>query len=182
MIPVGYLAKRGVTVPKALVSFLPGVKDVFSVSSCVNDDFADYIDYWKHNGYWLFDSPEIIRELCREQSIGLEGTLLFFYEAFEQEFHDGSWRGFGPEPSMSTQVVLPAQKQLEGFDVVTFWAGNAPECSPLSCNNLGDELPINEHCLLQSIESAQRALEDGAFEKGESGPYRIYAVNSVAWP
>jgi hypothetical protein len=60
------------------------VVDIFSVSACISEDFADYrIQYWKHNGYWLFDSPEIIRKLATERAIPLDGTSLFFYEAYE---------------------------------------------------------------------------------------------------
>jgi hypothetical protein len=40
------------------------VDDLYSVSSCFSEDFTDYINYWKHNGYWFFDSPEIIKERC----------------------------------------------------------------------------------------------------------------------
>ncbi len=50
-----------------------GVLDLYSLSSHVNDDFADYIQYWKHNGYWLFDSPEIIQAVAHDNHIQLEG-------------------------------------------------------------------------------------------------------------
>jgi hypothetical protein len=40
-----------------------------NVSSCFSEDFTDYINYWKHNGYWFFDSPEIITIVAREHSI-----------------------------------------------------------------------------------------------------------------
>jgi hypothetical protein len=73
-------------------------------------------------------------------------------------------------------------RRLEGFDVVTFWAGNAPECSPLSCNSLAEKLPTNTHCLLASFEEARMRLEDGTLLSGEAGPYRIFAVYSVDWP
>ena len=75
MIPVGYLAKRVVPKPESLKA--AQVIDIFSVSNCVNSDFADYIGYWKHNGYWLFDSPEIIRGVAKEHAISLNGTSLF---------------------------------------------------------------------------------------------------------
>ena len=42
----------------------PRVVDVFSVSACINSNFAEYIADWKHNGYRLFDSPELIREVA----------------------------------------------------------------------------------------------------------------------
>jgi hypothetical protein len=180
MIPVGYLAKRSCKKPEGLG--LPNVADVYSVSDCVNDDFADYINYWKHNGYWLFDSPEIIRLVAQDNSIDLQGTVLFYYEAHEMEFSEAGWRQFSSEPSFPTNIVQPFQKKLEGFDVVTFFVGNAPECSPLSCNGLADELPTNPHCLFETFKEAETSLSAGKFAGSEPGPYRIFAVYSVDWP
>ncbi|GHT15097.1 hypothetical protein FACS1894170_12570 [Planctomycetales bacterium] len=69
-----------------MVDYLPEDKeDVYSVSSCISDDFMDYIDYWKHNGYWFFDSPKIIDELAQLEDIDLSGNTLFYYEAFFDE-------------------------------------------------------------------------------------------------
>jgi hypothetical protein len=179
MVPVGYMAKR-VGKPPGWVG--PShVVDVYSVGDCVNDDFADYINYWKHNGYWLFDSPEVIRTVARENSIDLNGTVLFYYEAHGLEYDGENWRPFAPEPSIPTSVVPPPLMKLEGFDVVTFWAGNAPECSPLSCNGLAEDLPTNEHCLFDSFNEAEASLNSGRFTKCEPGPYRIFAVYSVEW-
>jgi hypothetical protein len=102
MIPVGYLAKRVVPKPEGLKA--SQVVDIFSVSNCVNDDFADYIGYWKHNGYWLFDSPEIMRGLAEEHAISLDGISLFYYEAYELEFDGRSWSPVTAEPSLETRV------------------------------------------------------------------------------
>jgi hypothetical protein len=71
------------------------VADIYSVSGYVSTDFADYIPYWKHNGFWVFDSPEIIRAAAREHSIELEGTSLFYYEVYEEEFDGTRWVPFG---------------------------------------------------------------------------------------
>ena len=49
MIPVGYMAKR-VTGCQAWLD-TERVKDIYSVSACVSENFADYISDWKHNGY-----------------------------------------------------------------------------------------------------------------------------------
>jgi hypothetical protein len=180
MIPVGYLAKRSCAKPAGFQS--PMVEDVYSVSGCVNEDFADYIGSWKHNGYWLFDSPAVIQEVAREKSISLDSAKFFYYEAYEFEFTGKEWRPFSPETSVETDVVTPSQKALEGFDVVTFYAGTTPECSPLSCNGLAGEIPTNSHCLIETLDNAKDALESGRFEKSEHGPYRIFAVYSVDWP
>jgi hypothetical protein len=180
MIPVGYQAKRICARPDFLKA--SNVVDIYSVSNCVNDDFAGYIDSWKHNGYWLFDSPELIRAVARELSADLSGTLLFYYEAYDQEFDGRAWRPFAPQSSVPTHVQQPTAKTLEGFDVVSFFTGNAPECSPLSCNGLAEKLHTNTHCLLSTFEEAKRGLESGDFNGCEPGPYRIFAVYSVDWP
>ena len=157
------------------------VVDVHSVSGYVSENFADYIDYWKHNGYWLFDSPEIIRTVARENSISLEGTSLFYYEVHEKEFDGENWCPFEPEVSLPTLVLTPSSKQLECFDVVTFYARNSPACSPLSCNSMATELRTNAHCLFDSFDEAETNVSNGAFDDSEPGPYRIFAVYSVDW-
>ena len=116
------------------------VIDIYSISCCMSKDFADYIEYWKHNGFWFFDSPEVIKAVAQENSIGLEGTSLFYYEAHELEFDGESWHAFGPEPTIPTNVIVPSRKQLEGFDIATFSNRNAPEHSPLSCNRMAEDL------------------------------------------
>jgi hypothetical protein len=179
MIPVGYMAKR--IAPAAADHRLGGAADICSVSGCVSKNFADFLPFWKHNGYWFFDSPAILRTLAQEQAIDLEGTSLFYYECHQKEFDGSRWRRFAPEPAIAIQVVTPMSKKLRGFDVVTFSCGNAPECSPLSCNGLAAEIPTNEHCLLDSFEEAKRLLSAGAFENSEPGPWRIFAVYSITW-
>lgn len=182
MISVGYMAKRVSGRPVWLDA--PRVTDIYSVSGCISADFADYIAEWRHNGYWFFDTPQMILEVARKRSIDVSDARLFFYEVHELQF-DGAerrWTSFGPEPSLGSQVVVPPHKALEGYDVVTFSAGSSAECSPLSCNSLARELDTNEHCLLASFERAQALLEGGRFANTEPGPYRVFAVYSTAWP
>jgi hypothetical protein len=180
MVPVGYMAKRVCKKPDWLNA--NHVVDIYSVSGCVSEDFVNYINYWKHNGYWFFDSPEIIRIVARKNSIELEGTSLFYYEAHELEFDGECWRPYAPEPSFPTDVVPPCRKQLEGFDVVTFSCRTSPECSPLSCNSLAKDLRTNGHCLFASFEEAETNVNNRAFKNSEPGPYRIFGVYSVDWP
>jgi hypothetical protein len=179
MRPIGYMYKRVSGVPVGLN--VPRVSDVYSLSAHVSEDFADYIDYWRHNGYWLFDSPAIIQALAKEHSISLDGLKLFFYEAHELQFDDtlDAWVPFQAEATLETNIQPPATCTLEGFDVATYSAGASPECSPLSCNGLAAEVPTNSHCLFPSFELAVRALEDGRFKNTEPGPYRVIGVYSV---
>ena len=179
MIPAGYLAKRICTKPDWLQA--PHVTDIYSLSGCVSKVFADYVEYWKHNKFWLFDSAKAIENLAQENSIDLRGTNLFYYEVYEKEFDGATWHPYEPDESFKTNVVVPADKSLEGFDVVTFYGRNLPECSPLSCNHLAAELPTNSHCLFQSFDVAETNLTNGKFNDSEPGPYRIFSVYSVNW-
>lgn len=72
MVPAGYLAKRVAPRPNRLEA--DGVSSIYSVSGYLSLDFADYGEFWKHNGYWLFDSPAIIIDLARDNDIDLTGT------------------------------------------------------------------------------------------------------------
>jgi hypothetical protein len=162
MVPAGYMAKRVVARSAGRVS------SIYSVSGCISNNFTDYINFWKHNGYWLFDSPKTI--------------MLFFYEVHELQFDSGAWMRFEPEPSSGTNVSVPEAKVFEGYDVATFFAQTSPECSPLSCNSLASKVETNSRCLLQSFEQARKLLENGTFNDSEPGPYRIFAVYSVEWP
>ena len=179
MRPIGYLYKRVAERPEWLKA--RDVDDIYSLSNCMSEAFADYVEYWQHNGYWLFDSPSVIQALCAAQGIGLEGLKLFYYEAYEEEYLDrtNEWVAFGPEVSFATNVVEPANRVLEGFDVASFSAGTAPGCSPLSCNAGAETLATNAHCLFRTFEEALRAIEQQPRAAWEPGPYRIIAVYSV---
>lgn len=179
MIPVGYMAKHVYRKPEWLKA--PQVVDIYSVSGCVSENFANYIPYWKHNGYWFFDSPGVIRALAADQSLDLSGTMLFYYEVYDQQWDGKNWLPFAPEPSFPTDVVAPTVRQLEGFDVATFYVGTSPECSPLSCNSLASDVPTNGHCLFSTFAEAKKSLTTGAFADCEPGPYRIFAVYSTPW-
>jgi len=181
MIPVGYMAKQVKPRPEWLKA--EQVLDIYSVSNCLSKNFADYIKYWKHNGYWFYDSPGIIQQLAQEYSIDLDETTLFYYEVYEREFIEdqNQWVSFEPEASFHTEVIPPSSKALEGYDLVSFSMGNNAECSPLSCNHLANEVETNQHCLLNSLEQAQDLLESNNFKGVEPGPYRIFAVYSVEW-
>jgi hypothetical protein len=179
-VPAGYLFKRVVARPDWLKA--PGVADILSVSGCVSPAFADYIPHWKHNGFWLFDVAALMRPIAEGAGIDLSGHRLFYYETLREEFDDvdGVWLPVEPEPSIPVSVAMPAKAELRGFDVVSFSAGNAPECSPLSCNGLAADIPTNRHCLLESVEAARAALDTGRFTAAEPGPYRVMAVYEVA--
>jgi hypothetical protein len=127
MIPAGYMAKFVADHPDWLG--VPGVDDIYSVSGCVSPYFASYHDALKHNGFWLFDSIELVRQVASQKAINLKGCKFLYYELFEREFDDE-----GDEQAIeltdlpfATNVSVPAHKLLEGYDVVTFYGGADPE-------------------------------------------------------
>ena len=66
-----------------------------------------------------------------------------------------------------------------GYDIVTFYAGSAPECSYLSCNHMAEEIEVNKHCLLEKMDKAIDLINEKAFVDCEPGPCRIFAVYEV---
>lgn len=179
MLPAGYMRKKIWLEPAEMK--LANVTDIYSVSNCLSEPFADYINFWKHNGYWFYDSPEIIKEIAKSENIGLDVTQLFYYEIHKYEYGEDEkiWQEIEPEESFVTNIRVPNEKKLEGWDVVTYHADTSPECSPLSCNGLGEEIPVNQHCLLGSFDEAKQLLETGKFDKSEPGPFRIFAIYTL---
>ena len=179
MIPVGYMAKRDTKKPPWLKA--NSVKDIYSVSNCVSNDFANYIIYWRHNGFWCFDSPKIINELGLEQKIDLNETKMFYYEAYEYQYDEDTqeWESFKPDEAFLTNVEIPKYKILEGYDIVTFEDGNCPGHSFLSCNSMAETVKVNEHCLVATFDEAKALLDANIFEHCEPGPSRIFAVYSI---
>jgi hypothetical protein len=179
MIPVGYMYKKVVSRPNWIQSDL--VDDIYSVSGCISEDFCDYINYWKHNGFWFFNAPIIMEQIAQKVGLNTSTMYLFYYEILEEEFNENSkkWSKFKPESSFPTSVERPLNIRIEGYDVTTFSLGNRAECSPLSCNGLAEKLPVNRHCLFDSFDTAKQFLEAGRFDNSEAGPFRIIAVYRV---
>ena len=182
MIPIGYLYKITASRPDWLPA--SAVIDICSLSGCISAPFADYVGFWEHNGFWLFDSPAVMERIALREGIDLSRASLFYYEAHDEEFDEtsGGWTRFGPEPSIATRVEAPAGERILGYDVVTFSAGTAPECSPLSCNGVAERQSVNEHCLFTSFDEARQALESAVFANSEPGPFRIIAVYAIDRP
>ncbi|CAN5509064.1 hypothetical protein BH10CYA1_BH10CYA1_40480 [soil metagenome] len=157
------------------------VLDIFSVSGCDSTNFADYIKYWKHNGYWFFDSPQVIRTLAKSENFDITGMTWFYYDVHEEQYDEctARWSKFSAEASFPTNIVPPLEQTLEGYDVATFAASTSPEHSPLSCNSLAKDLRVNEHCLFDTFDQARSALENGQFADSEPGPFRIFAVYRI---
>ncbi|HSZ11807.1 MAG TPA: hypothetical protein VK759_06515 [Rhizomicrobium sp.] len=180
MIPIGYMLKKIMPPPDWLKA--PQVEWVYSVSNCVSKDFLNYIPFWKHNGWWMFDNPTIVQNLAKENGVNLDEQTLLYYEAFESEFdeNENAWQAIAPQGSFHTDVQMPGEKLFRGYDIVTFSVHTSPECSPLSCNMLASEIPTNRFCLIDDFQSAFDIVKRGLADNAEPGPDRIIAVYTVS--
>ena len=142
MIPAGYMAKYVEQKPDWLNS--DHIKNIYSLSSCISEDFDDYINYWKHNGFWLFDSPKIIISLATDKGIRIEKSKIFYYEVYERQYdqENKAWIKFSPESSFKTDILIPEEKYLNGYDIVSFFGQTNPGCSPLSCNSIAEKVTV----------------------------------------
>ncbi len=176
MVPAGYMVKAIAPKPDWL-SGAKHVQDIYSLSDCISKNFCELSDYWRHNGHWLFDDLQMIRQIASQNVIDLSAMSWFYYEVYDQDYDEGkkSWAAYAIDDFPSNVVAAP-DKKLCGFDIVSFSTGNRPECSPLSCNHLCEIVETDEHCLLPSFERAMELVQSAAFDRVEPGPYRIFSV------
>jgi hypothetical protein len=189
MIAAGYLLKRVGPPPGWLVNRPTYIKDVSSVADCVNDNVVDVQEAWQHNSFGLANTPDTLKGLAAEKGSDTEGAVLFYYTAYEYElpsdgwtFDASEWRARTPARSSSVPdaVEHPSEGEttLLGYDVVVF--EDYLSHSPLSCNSVANEIQVNEHCLLDDLEGAVRAIDAGAFGGGcEEGVYTVFSVHRV---
>ncbi|HMS82403.1 MAG TPA: hypothetical protein PKD12_01980 [Nitrospira sp.] len=96
-----------------------GVEAIYSVSGCISQAFAEYITFWQHKGYWLFDSPNIIAQLAQEHSIDLAGTTMFYDEVYEQEYDDVKNGGFCTDQSLHSRRLSSFQSKRSLLDLMS---------------------------------------------------------------
>jgi hypothetical protein len=71
---------------------------------------------------------------------------------------------------------LPDDYEKLGFDAVSRSISPMFECSPLSCCGAAESMPVNRHCLFETLEKAIDGAK--AFSSGpwEPGPYYVLEV------
>jgi hypothetical protein len=149
-----------------------GVEEVCSVSTCVADAPDGWIDQWRHNEMWVYDTPELAWSVVAESARG--EFDLYAYQMFPVQFDDGQQQ---PLEIPSLQVTpLPSSFERLGLDVVSRSCGLSFECSPLSCNHMAEHVPVSRYCLVGDADVAFRLAAE--FEAGgcEPGPYYVVEV------
>ena len=178
MIPLGYLKKHIVSRPEWLHA--PSVIDIYSSAGCTSKkmDFNPYAIGVTSMG--LLESTAVADTVCEREADDIDDYTLFYYEGYDQEYDE---KGHIWIPcvygALDVQILTPSPIALifHGYDIVEF--DGQPGCSVLSCNSAAERTTTNEHCLVESLEDAITAIESGAIQPAEPGPYRIIAVYTL---
>jgi hypothetical protein len=171
--PVGYFPKN--TAVPADWNVNERVKEICSVSDCVSSSPPGWIDHWLHNDWGFFNSAEDARRVVPSGSTGFS---LFAYRLLTVRFVHGEAEPLNMEDP-ATQPIDASYISL-GFDAVSKSVSSFFECSPLSCNSMASEVPVNEFCLIDGLEQAISLAERFSREEPEAGPYYILEVLRAA--
>jgi hypothetical protein len=193
LVPIGYFPKRVVSGHEALK--VVTVHEICSVSDCISEAPDNWINQWRHNEMWLFDTEALARQVVADAihvevlkdprldppwraeltRVPADQFTLFYYRLLPFTFVEGRQEDFAiPE----LKVAAPdASFERLGFDAVSRTMGNAFECSPLSCNGLARDFPVNAHCLLDDVALAIEAAKRFGQGEAEPGPYFVVEVS-----
>lgn len=166
---IGYFPK----IPMARPEWLKAdhVTEVCSASECMSIGPSNWIDAWKHNGHWVYDSPEIAASVIKKDESMFE---IFAFKQYSIKVDHGTIET--EEVSEPNVTPLPADFELLGYDAVSRSAGNAFECSPLSCNGGADTIPCNRYCLFDTFEEAIESAKTFCSGDWEPGPYYVVEI------
>lgn len=143
------------------------VDEICSVSTCLNAPPAGWIHRWLHNELGFFNTRADAR------AVG-PGLALFAYRLWPFRFAEGRLEALAV-PHLAVEP-LSADFVSLGFDAVSKSASSFFECSPLSCNTMALEIPVNRFCLVDSRPEAAALAERFSRGNQEPGPYHVLEV------
>lgn len=166
---IGYFPKITLARPDWLRA--DQVKEVCSASECMSKGPSDWIDAWKHNDHWVYDSPEIATTIIKEEETTFD---MYAFKQYPIKIDHGAVENEDViEPNVRP---LPDDYEFLGYDAVSRSCGNSFECSPLSCNNGAEGVPCNTNCLFDTFEEAIDGAKNFSSGEWEPGPYYIVEI------
>ena len=168
--PIGFLPKD-TTIPTGWSQAAGGVTEICSVSDCVNSSPLGWIDKWLHNDLGFFNSVAAARSVIVE---GPQRFTVFAFRLLDLRFVRGK-----REPVVFSRLPvepIPPDFVPLGFDIVSKTISSQFECSPLSCNGMANEVPVNTYCLVRTLDEAIAVAERFSLEEPEPGPYHVLEV------
>jgi hypothetical protein len=172
---IGFIPKKVATCTEWFKN--PAVLDICSVSTCISKEPENWVDKWLHNTTtWMFDSPELARSVLEPTDTGF---TVFAYKVFPVLFEGDAIQAWQVHPSPSCDL---SGFEFLGYDIVSRYLKTCFNCSPLSCNAGCDTIHVNEHCLIDGLETAWHtaeriASESKAHGSWEPGPYCLVEVH-----
>ena len=130
----------------------------------------------------LFDTPEAAWSVVPAEEE--ERYRLYAYRLLPVLFHESGEETEHPLPELTT-IPIPDGFSCIGYDAVvrhvgtTHTRGNvAPgfSCSPLSCNGMAEEYPVNRYCLVDDLDTAIPMARNFATGNCEPGAYCVVEV------
>ena len=174
MIDAGYFVKH--VAPKPDWLKVAGVREICSVSNCISEAPDGWFDRWVHNEFGWFNRISDALGLVADDRRAL--FRLFAYRLHPEVFRPDGRRVALVVPPDVKPDPIPGSFQTLGFDSVCKSTRGVLgfECSPLSCNGLAEEWPVNEFCLFPSLGDAIAGAVRFAAEQPEPGAYFVVEV------
>ena len=166
---IGYFPKRTEKHPDWLKG--SGVEEICSASKCISRGPEDWIQFWRHNEMWVFDTPELAISIAPKKEA--QEFDIYAYKMFPVRFLEGKQEPFNI-PKLEVRPLTPAFEFL-GFDIVSY-EYNDFHHSPLSCNSMAEKTQVNRHCLVDHAETALQLAETFERDGCEPGPYHVVEV------
>ena len=176
---LGYSVRRTV-VPG--VAWLPqaGVAEICSVADCMAKRPDGWEKRWDFNRACCYDSEALAMATAQ----GHDGFQLLAYALVEEKLDQGG----NPVPAKADEIFVKGLPELPDAPVPTGFRALGYDavccepsymdfcCSPLSCNGLAAEIPVNRYCLIDDLDEALRVAHRFDLEQPEPGPYYVVQV------
>jgi hypothetical protein len=168
---IGYFPKKTKLIPEWLKA--GNVEMVCSASTCISEEPEGWINHWKHNECFLYNTIGDARSILDKLN-DKNGYDIYAFKKYPIRLENGS----SAEEIIPSVSVEPLNENFEflGYDAVSMSMSPIFECSPLSCNRGAETMKVNKYCLFETFEKALSGAVE--FSKGnwEPGPYYIVEV------
>jgi hypothetical protein len=180
---IGYFPKESFSDQDYLSKLRAG--EIDSISDCISSGPEGWIEHWTHNDMHCYDTEDLAWSVVPLASRA--DFRVFAYRLFPRLFVAGTERDLVLPPL--TVTPPPPSYIFLGYDVVglsTLGTDEKPlyqfACSPLSCNCVAQEVPVNDFCLLDSLADAFARAQEWSASGGVKAEPGDYVVGEVWSP
>jgi hypothetical protein len=160
------------------------VEVICSVSDCLTEPPTGWIDRWDFNRARCYDTEEAALATIPP---GAEGKYMCFVYRLLTAVLDSEGHIVAVDaddvfdirlPPLPDAADMPVGYERLGYDVVSVGSSEGFECSPLSCNGLAGEIPVNRYCLLDDTGHALTVASRFDLDQPEPGDYYVVEVGA----